>query len=887
MRIERLALRHFRTHRAPVRIESIGPGLTVVAGANEEGKSTILTALRAAFFLSANISGDARASLVPYGTSEVPEVEVAFVRGGRRYDLRKRFQRGGTVLVGPDGERLQGEPAEARIETLLGFERPNRASARELFKPEHMGLQALFWLEQGKTFEGFAPVAATGRRLAGFMEDEVGAVAAGEAAKALLAKVTARRNLYYTEKRGDPTGALRDARIAATHLEGEIAELAHRREEFDERLGQLARRRDERRRLIEADALGRAEAEVRRLDDEVERAKRLADAHRIALSEAEAAGAALEVLQRRSDERTRLAHDLDALTREATVLAAVRDERAAEVEAALVRMVAAGDAVTAARAARDGIEASRARAVRVRERAEREARLVRLVADAVVLEALLATRRDKTAAAAAIPVTEREVEGLRRLEAAVARAETSLAVAATTLRLDLVGIEPTKDGVPLASDAALHMSGPTLLGLGPYGAIRVLPGGEGLRARQDAFDAARAALAEALDALGVPSVGAATLQAERRRDLSEAAARAEAEAQAVLRAHGQADTDALEGAILAERERIARLGDAGEGDDLAAIEHAASAANVRLAAAEDKAEELRTALQTAREASAGEAADARTVASRRLETEGRLADLRADLDDAAMAARLDAASERSRNAEAASRLWAGELGRAEPDLLRERQTMARRRLEQEATALRGLERAIDALEAEVRALGGAGIDLALAEAKGDFEAASRRLERLTLEAEAWRLLHEEMAKAEGRRRARVMAPIQERLRPYVRRLLADAEPVLAEDSLHLTGLARRGEEEAFGSLSIGTREQLAVLVRLAFADLALERGGESPCLILDDALVYADEDRLERMKTILQQAAGRHQILLLTCRRRDYLGLDADFRSLEDCRTEA
>ena len=90
-------------------------------------------------------------------------------------------------------------------------------------------------------------------------------------------------------------------------------------------------------------------------------------------------------------------------------------------------------------------------------------------------------------------------------------------------------------------------------------------------------------------------------------------------------------------------------------------------------------------------------------------------------------------------------------------------------------------------------------------------------------------------------RETLVAPIGLRLRPLLQRVFPGAEPVLDPERLSLTHLRRDGAEEAFDSLSVGAREQLAVLVRLAFASLLAEREGEAPCLILDDALVYADE----------------------------------------------
>ena len=65
---------------------------------------------------------------------------------------------------------------------------------------------------------------------------------------------------------------------------------------------------------------------------------------------------------------------------------------------------------------------------------------------------------------------------------------------------------------------------------------------------------------------------------------------------------------------------------------------------------------------------------------------------------------------------------------------------------------------------------------------------------------------------------------------------------------------------------------MAVITRLALADI-LRGAGASSALILDDALVNTDEGRLERMHRVLQTAAKSLQVLVLTCRERDFVGL--------------
>ena len=84
-------------------------------------------------------------------------------------------------------------------------------------------------------------------------------------------------------------------------------------------------------------------------------------------------------------------------------------------------------------------------------------------------------------------------------------------------------------------------------------------------------------------------------------------------------------------------------------------------------------------------------------------------------------------------------------------------------------------------------------------------------------------------------------------------------------------------------IRIGTREQLAVLARLAFADLLNENGKQSP-IILDDAMVFSDDGRLDEMQRILDRAAERHQILVLTCHERAYFERGWATKRLQDCR---
>lgn len=87
----------------------------------------------------------------------------------------------------------------------------------------------------------------------------------------------------------------------------------------------------------------------------------------------------------------------------------------------------------------------------------------------------------------------------------------------------------------------------------------------------------------------------------------------------------------------------------------------------------------------------------------------------------------------------------------------------------------------------------------------------------------------------------------------------------------LNALVRRQEDilpRESSYLSQGTADQLYLALRLALCELILP--GEDPCpLVLDDALVAFDDERLGYAMVALQELAQNRQILLFTCQDRE------------------
>jgi hypothetical protein len=85
-------------------------------------------------------------------------------------------------------------------------------------------------------------------------------------------------------------------------------------------------------------------------------------------------------------------------------------------------------------------------------------------------------------------------------------------------------------------------------------------------------------------------------------------------------------------------------------------------------------------------------------------------------------------------------------------------------------------------------------------------------------------------------------------------------------SLRAEGVEAAGDVRGLDLLSVGTRDQLATLIRLAIAEHL------RTALLLDDQLTQSDPTRMRWLRDALLSAAGSGtQILVLTCRPLDYL----------------
>ncbi|MGI4861317.1 MAG: AAA family ATPase [Janthinobacterium lividum] len=973
MKIDRLALTEFRRFREPLVLDGLSDGINLFVGRNEAGKSTIATAIRAAFLERSRTR--TVTDFAPWGTSGArPSVEIDFRIGERTYALRKSFlTRSRCELVigtahsdgapGPSRTgaptRLDGEAAEDALATLIGFEFPAKGQSQ----PKQAGVPGLLWIRQGEGQELVDPAAHAGSHLRDALQRLSGEMASADGDR-LFARVSAERGELLDARLGRPKGIYREAEDALAASQERVAELRQKKAQLDSDVDQLAQLRAAHQAVAAEQPWAAFEAQA---DAARRRLAALAEARDQALAlrreqtQAEALQAELHARVQRDQ------HDDDALAAELRA-AAAQGVAAAEARALLDDARTRYDAQAAALAqARERQAAAQALAERRdvdaqlaawrREAGQLEATLAeaaRLQGDIEALETVLQSD-------AQAPPSPADLDALRRVEQALAECRIRQEAAATRLHywldagkeLRLLratdggaaadgsaatnGGATTDDGVvpeggvamdggtttegqhaatngavvgnariaavDPATTAAVDVATAVLSGTGAQwltlgadlhlpgiGRLRIEPGGRDLPELSGQIDQLARERENLLQRLGADSLAAAQLrhEAHARRVRDRDAARKEL---AIRAPEGVAGVRrALDAGRQREQALVLRRGALPGSlpaslhdqapDDAAGT--ATGATSVTGATGEDDPSP-RLVAQTRLECDAAQTAlahalEARTRAEAHCNTALATARLLDEQSRARAHAHRDVLRQREREALVARLVAARGLA----DDLRRRGDAATAALDAQQGALleqdvQRFERsAAVAREAQQRRhhdiltltgrleqAGASGIGEALLQAEAEAEHLGRRRDEIARRADGLQLLWTLLNEKRDAATLRLQAPLIRRLNHYLALLFPGARLQLGDDLLPVD-LHRADQQDALHSLSFGTREQLGLLVRLAYADL-LREAGRPTLLLLDDALVHADADRRALIKRALFDAALRHQILMFTC----------------------
>jgi len=173
------------------------------------------------------------------------------------------------------------------------------------------------------------------------------------------------------------------------------------------------------------------------------------------------------------------------------------------------------------------------------------------------------------------------------------------------------------------------------------------------------------------------------------------------------------------------------------------------------------------------------------------------------------------------------------------------------------------------------------VEETLHELREKQETARRHLAAEEAHLAALQRLNTALMQARARAHDLYLMPIMRELKPLLKLIFNDISIHFDEKTLLPQRILRDGRHENIEHLSGGMREQISILTRLAFARLLAHNGTQVP-VILDDSLVYCDDDRIEKMFDILHHQADNQQIIVFSCRARAFARLGGNVLHMRD-----
>ena len=523
MRLHRLVLRNYRgiTFRE---VEFPDHGVTVISGANEIGKTSMIEALDLLLESKDRSSKKEVKQVKPTHVDEGAEVTAEISTGPYRFTYFKRFHKRPVTeltVTAPTREQWTGDEAHERVQAILG---------------ETVDV-ALWQAQRVLQTASTAAVDLSGCDALSRALDAAGgqAVALSGSEPLLVDRIEIEFRQYFTAT-GRPTGewaaAIKrrdDARAEVAVCEAALAEVdeaVSRHEAITVDLKQVASERATAARRLKA-ARARAEA-VDQVSGKLDQARAVADAAR------SSHGAAVAALAERGRIRAELDADLAAIgeLESAVQQAAVDEALARDVHtAAAAQAMAATADVSSAQAA---VDAARHLVDQIGRRDEAD----RLAAKIDRIDTADRHLVEVNGELGRIKLTELS---MRLIEAASAAVDVASAAAeAASARIEVLApaaVEVSVGGevVAVGPDAVWTTSAtaPTDIELPGVLTVRVVPGTPAAHTGEE-LDTKRQVLAQVLEDAGVVDVAAARELDQRRRELTTARDRSLAGREALL-----------------------------------------------------------------------------------------------------------------------------------------------------------------------------------------------------------------------------------------------------------------------------------------------------------------------------------------------------------------
>ncbi|MFP4203930.1 MAG: AAA family ATPase [Opitutales bacterium] len=893
MRLLEIEIRNYRVHREWK--GSFEKNLNLIHGPNESGKSTLVEAIHRALFLKAKGNSAVHNAMKSYQGGD-PTIELRFEAQGKSHRLRKVFSGNtGTITLEPENEAaLSGDAAETRLAELLGFADAIGGHGANKALPRRW---AHLWVWQGTSSD--SPVHAitdTTEALQQNLQTLAGEdllispfdhrlierirqlhsehfTSTGRPAKASPVSRTEERleaararldekrealrdleqaSLEYLESKKDYDryeAAAHEARESLAAVEKSLKEVQRRRNLLKEQTD--ARRQHE-------DALARArkaDSEIRRLENELQEAEKEAEPARKQLEE-----------RNSKAERLRAAAKKAAETRESAATAATR---ARAVEAALNAHLK----LLETRKQLDDLQQERKKIRGIENQAE-------------AARTALARLRNFTDDA-----FKRLKKKRREAEAARARLESY------ALRIKLLAADqPVHIGEdPLNQGEALTLTEQSELHVGDGVRIQLTPGGaKDLEQARDACSKTEQDFADALRQLGAADFDEAERKTwERKRETERL--------EGIEKQLAERNADAVSERI---REMENNIGDLESRRDAPIPGDALPAFPEDTSEAREQAEQARAAREEAENREASATADEKAARQQAEQEEralteakeahsrkaGNAEDIRKRIsfekeewgETTARAEHLNQVEQKLEQTKAAEKEQLDALEKLGPEQIELDRKRLSETIEQSMDQAGNARESLASARTRLQSHGGADLEREVKESASECERIEKRLEAARDFANAVRYLLEKLDSAQNRTVATLGRPLEEKANLYLQDLFGAGTEVRVDWSSENATLAgfkidrTRGESGyfSFDELSYGTREQAALALRLAMAEVLAEDHDGCLPIVLDDAFTHADSERIRNLRRVLYRGAERGlQLLILTCHPENYSGL--------------
>jgi uncharacterized protein YhaN len=868
VKLHRLTLTNYRgiSHRE---IEFPDHGVVVVCGANEIGKSSMIEALDLLLEARDRSTKKEVKQVKPTHSDVGSEVSAEISCGPYRFVYRKRFHKKcetELTVVRPCREQLTGDEAHERVRAMLA-----ETVDSDLWHAQRV-------LQSAST----AAVDLSGcdalSRALDVAAGDTGGLCGTE--PLLIERIDAEYGRYFTPT-GRPTGEWAAAITRLADAEAAVAECAAAVAEVDDRVARHAVLTEQvadlsQRRMAAGPRVAAAQEaadKVAVLTAQRREAQLVAEASAATVAAANGAHIARRQLLAEIDTRARAVTEMQTRALEA---AAAQAAGRAEGEAAGAALQQASEALAELQRRTESARCTVDQLVN-REEADR------LTARLAKIDAIERNRERIGAELSTIAVTEAVLRRIEDAAAAVDRTGDQLALTSAAIEFNAAAdiqlvVGGQQISLPAGQSWSITAAGPTAVEVTGVLTARVTPGATTLDIHTK-HAAAQEELAAALAAGEVTDLAAARSADQRRRELHStrdqlsatlaglcgdeqvAGLRSRlAELRAELLAGAELDLTDI-GAARAELAAVLQARTAAS-SECEALRQAATVAATGLAELSTRATVLQNALETQR--AELDAAAGRLAAERASAGDDELAASSATALGAAQAAQQRVTELANALAAAAPDAVAIELAEAEKeaDSLRER-------YEEAAGAVREI-------TIELAVFGSEGRQGKLDAAETEREHAATEHNQVGGRARAAQLLRSVMTRHRDTTRRRYVEPYRAELQRLGRPVFGPGFEVDIDSDLRIRSRTLNGITVPYESLSVGAKEQLGILARLAGAALVAKE--DAVPVVVDDALGFTDPDRLTKMGELFDTVGTHGQVIVLTCSPDRYDGVKGAHR---------